>query len=325
MEKVSIIIPAYNCEYKIKRTIDTIKKQTNNFEAIIVNDGSTDNTEKVIIENIKNDNRFRYIYINNSGVSCARNVGLKNAVGDYILFIDSDDYIEYDYLKNVINDMKNFDMIFYGYNTIINNKIIKHCLNNSKINDISKLSFFETLAKNNLFNPVCNKIIRRDLIGNTTFKENFDLGEDFVFFVELFNKCKTYKFYNKSFYNYDLTSDGLGFKKRKDIFYLKVNIVNELSKFYEGNNFNKKYLNNLLVNAYLDGILTLFINKEYSKAENRKIYGIISQKIQFKDGMSFKYRILLLIFTSCHTFTLKCICVLMNCFKKIVKKIKFGF
>ena len=89
-ELVSVVIPAYNCSLTIKRCIDSIINQTyNEIEILIINDGSTDNTLKILREYEKEDNRIKIFDIINKGVSNARNVGIKNSIGRYIIFIDS--------------------------------------------------------------------------------------------------------------------------------------------------------------------------------------------------------------------------------------------
>lgn len=100
--KISIIVPVYNVEKYLKVCLDSIKNQTyNNFEVIMINDGSTDKSKKICEEYTK-DARFILINQNNQGLSGARNTGLKNITGEYVLFIDSDDWIEkncFDLLK----------------------------------------------------------------------------------------------------------------------------------------------------------------------------------------------------------------------------------
>ncbi|WP_455970802.1 glycosyltransferase family 2 protein [Bacteroides congonensis] len=114
--KHSIIVPAYNTGDAIHRCIDSVLKQTYaNWELIIVDDGSKDNTLEIIEEYAKNDNRIRVIHISNGGVSNARNVGLAEAQGEYVMFVDSDDWIEPEYLQQVGNHMNNdTDMYIVG-------------------------------------------------------------------------------------------------------------------------------------------------------------------------------------------------------------------
>ena len=113
--KYSIIIPVYNTKGYLKACLDSIKNQSyGNYEAIIVNDGSTDNSEAMINEYL-GDDRFIYLKQDNMGVSTARNNGVLRASGDFITFLDSDDYLDLDCLK-IVNDNidKDIDILKVG-------------------------------------------------------------------------------------------------------------------------------------------------------------------------------------------------------------------
>lgn len=114
--KHSIIVPAYNTGDAIRQCIDSVLKQTyTNWELIIVDDGSKDNTPEIIEEYAKSDNRIKAFHIPNEGVSNARNVGLAEAQGEYVMFVDSDDWIEPDYLQQIRNYMDDdADMYIVG-------------------------------------------------------------------------------------------------------------------------------------------------------------------------------------------------------------------
>ena len=104
MEKVSVIIPVYNSEKYLKSCIESIRKQTyTDLEIILVDDGSTDKSGKICDEYMKMDTRIVAIHQENQGVSTARNNGLKAATGKYVRFIDSDDYIGADNIKNMVS------------------------------------------------------------------------------------------------------------------------------------------------------------------------------------------------------------------------------
>ena len=107
---ISIVVPAYNAEKTIKRCLDSIIEQTiSNFKVYVVNDGSTDSTAK-ILDNYKSDRRFNIIHISNSGVSIARNKALGLVETDYVTFIDSDDYVDKNYLQDLIGGFVNEDI-----------------------------------------------------------------------------------------------------------------------------------------------------------------------------------------------------------------------
>ena len=116
--KISIIIPIYNGEKFIKKCLNSILNQTyKNWEVIIVNDGSTDNTELILKEYCEKDSRILSFNKKNSGVSDSRNIGIEKAVGDYITFVDCDDWIEEDTLEKIVAILqeKECDVLRYNH------------------------------------------------------------------------------------------------------------------------------------------------------------------------------------------------------------------
>ena len=129
---ISVIVPIYNVEKYINRCIDSIIEQTyTNLEIILVDDGSTDNSGSICDEYAKKDNRIKVIHKENGGVSSARNVGLDTAIGQYITFVDSDDYIEKKYCEILLKTLKKqkADCVACGYNRIYKNKEEKMSMN----------------------------------------------------------------------------------------------------------------------------------------------------------------------------------------------------
>lgn len=126
MDKISIIIPCYNMEKLVAKCISSIKDQSyTNFEAIFVDDGSQDRTKEIIEENIKDDARMKYVYKENGGLSSARNFGLDMVTSEYVCFIDSDDYIERDFLMELYNSLieNNSDISVCYFNRVYENKV----------------------------------------------------------------------------------------------------------------------------------------------------------------------------------------------------------
>lgn len=108
MKKISVIIPVYNVEKFLPQCLSSIVHQTyKNLEIIIVDDGSPDNSEQIYTYYANNDKRIKVIKQKNAGISVARNTGIKHATGDYIHFIDSDDYIDLDYYEKMISAIQN--------------------------------------------------------------------------------------------------------------------------------------------------------------------------------------------------------------------------
>ena len=122
---ISVIVPVYNVENYLDKCIESIVNQTyKNLEIILVDDGSLDSSSKICDEWAVKDNRIKVIHKTNGGVSSARNEGLKNANGDFIAFVDSDDWLELNMYEKLISKQKetNTDIVFSGYNMIIDGK-----------------------------------------------------------------------------------------------------------------------------------------------------------------------------------------------------------
>ena len=123
-EKVSIITPVYNCEKYIERCIDSLLKQTHeNIEIIMVDDGSKDKSAQIIKEYQKKTDKIIYIYQKNSGPGVARNCAIKKASGKYILFVDADDYISEDYIKDLVEtaEKNKSELTIAGYTMVYEN------------------------------------------------------------------------------------------------------------------------------------------------------------------------------------------------------------
>lgn len=199
----SIIIPIYNSAFYVKKCIDSIKSQSfSDFEVILINDGSTDNSLDIINQEIKDDSRF-YVYTKtNSGVSATRNIGLSKAKGDYIIFIDSDDWIEPTLLQEIYEHGNNSDIIQYDfYETKISKKKEIHI--KSKLPEIVQGEGA----------VVWKRAFKRELLNNILFDESLIGGEDYLFCVQAFLKMKTFCYINKCLYNYNISNQNSAMHK----------------------------------------------------------------------------------------------------------------
>ena len=126
--RFSIIVPVYNVEEYLEKCLNSIVGQTyQNYEAIIVCDKSDDNSEKIVDKYIKKYPKFHKIYAESTGLSRARNLGAQKSLGDYILFLDGDDYYEDNLLKVLSNSIQDYpDIIRFQVQDVVNNTIIKH-------------------------------------------------------------------------------------------------------------------------------------------------------------------------------------------------------
>lgn len=212
-KKISIIVPIYNGEKKLRKCVDSILNQTyKNIEIILINDGSTDNTLNICNEYKNKNKSVMVINQKNSGVSIARNNGIKIATGEYIGFVDSDDYIEknmYEIMyKNMIDDKVNIVACNLIYETI-DKKIVKEFNHNDYIINRNEYPY-EIYYNQAMQGYVCNKLYKKNLFNTKEelFKKNITILEDDLFNFQLFknNKKIKVKFINDKLYHYVLNN-----------------------------------------------------------------------------------------------------------------------
>ena len=208
-QKVSIIVPIYNSELYLNKCIESLLNQTySNIEIVLINDGSTDNSENICNEYRKNDNRIEYYYKKNEGVAIARNYGIKKASGEYIMFVDSDDYISLDYIKSMLDAaVKNqSDLVTSDYTEVTNGIELRKSAFTEKegtIVDLNKEEYMSLYLKSAHFNSSCRKLISKDLIkkNKLQFISKLTYGEDMLFSFELYiNSSKPIYVINYGYY-----------------------------------------------------------------------------------------------------------------------------
>ena len=208
-EKISIIVPVYNVENYLERCVESILKQTyTNFELLLINDGSTDQSGELCDQLVSKNGNIKVFHLKNAGVSNARNVGIQNSTGEWITFVDSDDFITNDYLETLISAVDGDDSIGFSIGRL-------HHIKNGQITELPVFSGKEekwsteqtmrellTTSKTSFF-PVA-KLFRREIISDFTFNTDYHLAEDALFLTEVLLKTKcTSIFIDKPIYYYD--------------------------------------------------------------------------------------------------------------------------
>lgn len=183
---ISVIVPVYNSESTLSRCLDSIVSQTyKNIEIILINDGSTDKSLDICEKYKRNDSRIIAINKVNAGVSAARNSGLEVAKGDYIAFVDSDDYIDVDmYNKLVIaSDNGDKDIVFCGYNVVKNDEITP--LVEPKLKDavVNRQFQYLLLPEYNVMGVVWRSLFSKGIISDVKFDAEIGVAEDLLFTI----------------------------------------------------------------------------------------------------------------------------------------------
>ena len=211
---ISIIVPIYNVEKYLRQCLDSIQDQTyQNFECLLINDGSSDNSADICREYVSKDSRFRYIEKENGGVSFARNLGIEHSKGEYITFIDSDDWVDSDYLEvlytALIDENADISVSTYKRFHMADNCWYVHSFqrgyekrvftNQELIDEFIDLDTFDYS-----YRYVCGKLVRKCLLDKIAFNEMTTLGEDMEFWLKLYLISNKVVFVNRDSYIYRL-------------------------------------------------------------------------------------------------------------------------
>lgn len=195
MVKVSVIVPVYNAEQHISRCIDSILAQKfTDFELILVNDGSTDNSLAICRSYLDKDSRVIVYNQSNGGASSARNHGIDVSKGDYICFVDADDYVNENYLLHLYQDIvieSNIDLVLHGMNRIKRETSTPITYNETRTYTLDEGSFFKDVILYKMCGPYC-KLFKHDIITNNgiKFNEKIIYAEDLDFFAKYLLHCR---------------------------------------------------------------------------------------------------------------------------------------
>lgn len=204
MPTFSIIVPIYNAEKTLSRCLDSLTAQSHqDFEVLMIENGSGDSSNAICRVYSEKDPRFiLHACEDNKGPSGARNIGVDCASGTYIAFLDSDDYVEPDYLETLLEAFQSSDVVFFGYHQIS----IDGAFLGDHIPQIEgNTGYYETLIElyeHDLFGYTWIKAFRRDAIGNHRFSKELNLLEDEVFTCEVLTEPKRINVVPKAILNY---------------------------------------------------------------------------------------------------------------------------
>jgi len=304
--EISIIIPCYNAEKYIEKCLNSVINQTlKNIEIILVNDGSTDSTLSILYQYASIDSRIIVIDKHNEGVSIARNIGIKKSNGEYIMFIDSDDWIDFDTCEIALEEIKgqNADVVMWSYVREFSKKSLL-----KNIYDLDIIIFEESDVEDKLFrrilglvekelqnpenmdalNPVWNKLYSSKLIkeNNIQFVDLYKIGtgEDGLFNLEVFNYASRIIYINKHFYHYLKTNEASCTTLYKDKLYHQWNnlfdIMTNYIRIKKKKNFDQA-LNNRICWSVVGLGLNICNSKQEHLTKIRDIRNILSSERYF--------------------------------------------
>ena len=238
---VSVIVPIYNSENTLERCLDSISRQSYlSLEIILVNDGSQDSTAKICEAAQARDARVKYIYQHNGGVSSARNNGIKNAKGTWLLFVDSDDMIPPDFALRMVDATGGeSDLAICGFDCMQKGRrFLEICADNGIELRQQFMEKFLSHFDRGIINSPCNKIYRLSLIRehNIAFPSGIRLGEDLLFNLSYLPHCSSVAFTSLTRYAcYFDNTNSLSREYSEDFFDKQKQLVEKMFVFLEKN------------------------------------------------------------------------------------------
>ncbi len=235
---ISVIVPVYNVEKYLERCIKSILMQTyRNFELILVDDGSPDNSGKICDEYAIKDNRVKVIHKENTGVSDSRNVGIIQSIGEYITFVDSDDYISENMLQKMYNDLNrnDADMVIIGRNIVNenNNSIMFQKNNKFKVLD-SEQALKELMIEKDFNGVSWGKLYKKKLFDKYKFCVNTKIAEDLELLYKIISICnKIVLDTEEGLYFWNNRSDSVTKSQYNDNWKKEIEITKEIIQFYD--------------------------------------------------------------------------------------------
>ena len=268
MPLLSIIIPVYQAKNYLGKCIDSIQAQLfSDFELILVDDGSSDGSERICDEYAEKNNRIKVIHQTNQGVSSARNTGLAYASGEYITFVDADDWVEPDLFQECIIALEKSkaDALYHGF--------IKDIWKDNKMNSMPK---GVPVYKGNISKEMMKKyileqegdinvnvfsyIFTRELIKNLSFDTGMPYAEDTVFVMQALSKAQSYYFLENCGYHYNARLGSAAYRWQPKLVECYQKSFNEIVSFFKTLNLSKSDRIRFMAIKTVDGYASLIYN-----------------------------------------------------------------
>lgn len=292
MVDFSIIIPVYNAEKTLKKCLDSICKQSfSNYEVILIDDGSTDQSFSICKNYELRNQKFSVHHQQNSGPSIARNVGLELATGKWICFVDSDDSIEASYLQDIQDVAQSFDAnaIFIGHNKV-DEKGIKEPFLPGEVFGTNAETVL-ALSEQDMFGYTWIKVFRRDSIKEIRFDHSLNLFEDEVFTCQVIPSCGRIGVVNKAIYNYSVGDGSSLIGRTHEDYCLKCDKVYQAWKVMlgvcqESERILEKKANGFVSRCYYYAFeRPVNIQSYFSQLQKTDFFKEHTEKIKFDDAV----------------------------------------
>lgn len=280
---ISVIMPVFNAEKSLKKSVDSVLDQSfKELELIMIDDGSTDSSGKICDDYALVDKRIKVIHQKNSGVSNARNTGIKVAKGEYIIFLDSDDEMDLNLIEDNLKIIEkyNSDVLIFNFRYSFPDHSIDNEYTQDGVFFGDDKKFFdekiEKVVEKELMNAPWNKIIRRDLIqkNKLVFDERFSIFEDAIFSLSVCANAKTLCINSKIYHSYNIWETGSlrtrwsesRFLAMKEYYKLEI----KYCKKYKNNHKQVLFFGSNFCNSLFAYMQLVSVSKELSYQKKRE-------------------------------------------------------
>lgn len=295
MKRLSVIIPCYNVQEYLSKCIDSvIDNDLDDIEVILVNDGSKDDTLKIIKEYKKKyKDIIKIVDQENQGLSMARNAGIEVSTGEYITFLDSDDYVDSKMYSTMLDKAyeSNFDLVVCGVKMLysdhelnVNSGVVKDCNSKEEVKEVMY----------NFYPAACNKLYKREVIGDLRFKKGVWF-EDVEFMYRLLPHVKSIGIVNEYYYYYLQREGSITYVYNSKLYDFLYNL-DGVVEYYKDNGFYEEYKEELeytyvryLYATFIKRLAKMKDKKEFKKGVNTVIEAVNNKFPQYKKNKYLSY------------------------------------
>lgn len=297
---VSVIVPVYNAEKNLSRCIDSIINQTyKNIEIILIDDGSIDNSFCLCQTYSLKYNNILSFHQKNQGVSSARNYGLKIASGEYVFFCDSDDYLEYNAIEQLVAPFKGekIDLTLCSYNVVDTRGVTNISIDTNLLKiEIDKNEMINlVLDKPEISGYLWNKMFKLNIIQNgMSFDTELAIGEDLLFCIDYITRCNMGKYIGANLYNYCVNGESVThakFNEKKLTYILSLNKTYQRIIEFSSSSYNISILAYKILRLCCSSIFILKIKKIENSMQWKKILFELFDKFSKQYGCNSDWKI----------------------------------
>ncbi len=282
-EIISVIIPVYQAKKFLYKCIDSVLSQTyQEIEVILIDDGSTDGSAEICDDYVARDNRVRVIHQKNAGVSAARNRGIEQATGQYLMFVDADDYVEKTLCENLMYFATTADLMIEGFIEDWGSFVKKTSVAEQRFYSLQELKKdFDILYKIPMLNSPVARLYKKKLLSDIKFDVDIPLGEDFLFNLMYYSKCQNIAFLPQTDYIYNQTNTNSATKKYKDAYFpsQKLCYINGKKFKYDAVKFTNDALDETFCANGINLIQLICYQTQGRKIKKEKIRKICEDEI----------------------------------------------